>query len=258
MPIRVLTPRYTALYLFCCSTIFPIVRRSELKRDRARLLWAIGTGRTIDLPLYMYRVFCEDYLHPRAQGAIPFGCILTRLIEEVLPASILGILREQQPKGAIDCSTVRRSTAHLPPPPPQEQPQPPPQEQPQPAQPAKEQIPAPVVQTIIHTLQQMQEMLTQQGQALEILTALVTQQGQTLTQITETQSQQSTVIGRLEATLTARGEELAAARAVHATQITALEERIRGQTSTLDHLVGEIQQLRPPPSAASSSDEDIL
>ena len=278
MPIRVLTPRYTPLYIFCCSTIFPIVRHSEIKRDRARLLWAIGTGRSIDLPLYMYRVFCEDYLRPRSQGSIPFGCILTRLIEEVLPGRIPGVLREQPSKGPIDRSTIRRSAAHLAQQPQPQQPQPQPQ-QPQPAQPAEEQIPAPALQMMMQTLQQMQDMLAQQGQAMETMTATLTQHGQALAQMTGVHTQQSTVIGRLEAALAARGEELAGARADIAaartelaeartelaearseqvTHTTAVLDRIRAQASTLDQLVGDVQRLRPPPSGSSSSDEGSL
>ena len=50
--------------------------------NRAHLLWAIGMGKSIDLPRYMFMQVYHAYTHPNAQGSIPFTCILTRLLKE--------------------------------------------------------------------------------------------------------------------------------------------------------------------------------
>ena len=52
--VRQIAPRYHPLFLWTCYSIFPLGRTVECSRMRGQLLWAIGTGRSIDLPHFMY------------------------------------------------------------------------------------------------------------------------------------------------------------------------------------------------------------
>ncbi|GFS41513.1 hypothetical protein Acr_00g0074800 [Actinidia rufa] len=46
-----LKDKYLILFLFSCHSLLPLKRTVSMNVARARLLWAIGTGKTIDLPI---------------------------------------------------------------------------------------------------------------------------------------------------------------------------------------------------------------
>lgn len=77
-----LRPKYLILFIFSCHSIMPLKRTISMSLHRAQLLWAIGTGKSIDLPRFMFMQVYYAFTHPHAQGSIPFTCVLTRLIKE--------------------------------------------------------------------------------------------------------------------------------------------------------------------------------
>ncbi|GFY91301.1 hypothetical protein Acr_07g0014970 [Actinidia rufa] len=77
-----LCAKYLILFLFSCHSLMPLKRTVSMSLLRAQLLWAIGTGKSIDLPRYMFMQVYHAYAHPNAQGSIPFTCVLTRLFKE--------------------------------------------------------------------------------------------------------------------------------------------------------------------------------
>ena len=50
---NVVNDRYLPLFLWSTHNLIPIGRTSEMDTQRGKLLWAIGTGKPIDLPLYI-------------------------------------------------------------------------------------------------------------------------------------------------------------------------------------------------------------
>ncbi|GFZ16815.1 hypothetical protein Acr_26g0000850 [Actinidia rufa] len=79
---QTLCAKYLILFLFSCHSLMPLKRTVSMSLLRAQLLWAIGTGKSIDLPRYMFMQVYHAYAHPNAQGSIPFTCVLTRLFKE--------------------------------------------------------------------------------------------------------------------------------------------------------------------------------
>ncbi|GFZ15794.1 hypothetical protein Acr_25g0002030 [Actinidia rufa] len=79
------------------------------KRMRwARLLWAIGTGKTIDLPRMMLLSLCTAHTASDKSGYVPFTGFLTELFKRSgvhIPLNITKI----EPEGAIDRSSLSRS-----------------------------------------------------------------------------------------------------------------------------------------------------
>ncbi|GFY91101.1 hypothetical protein Acr_07g0012970 [Actinidia rufa] len=75
---------------------------------RARLLWAIGTGKTIDLPRMMFLSLCSTYKASDKRGSVPFTGFLTELFKRNgvhIPLDFTRI----EPEGPIDRASLSRS-----------------------------------------------------------------------------------------------------------------------------------------------------
>ncbi|GFY97631.1 hypothetical protein Acr_12g0001720 [Actinidia rufa] len=75
---------------------------------RARLLWAIGTGRTIDFPRMMFLSLCAAHTASDKRGSVLFTGFLTELFKRSgvqIPVDITRI----EPEGVIDRSSLSRS-----------------------------------------------------------------------------------------------------------------------------------------------------
>ena len=75
---------------------------------RARLLWAIGTGKTIDLPHMMFMTLCVAYTGGDARGSVPYTSFLTELFKRSGVHISIGFTWVK-PEGAIDRSFASRS-----------------------------------------------------------------------------------------------------------------------------------------------------
>ena len=103
-----LKSRYLILFLFSCYFLMPLKRTVDMSLNRAQLLWAIGTGKSIDLPRYMFLQIYHAYTHTNPKGSIPFTCMLTKLIRDS-KAKIPRDLITQDQENPIDCATLSRS-----------------------------------------------------------------------------------------------------------------------------------------------------
>ncbi|GFY90890.1 hypothetical protein Acr_07g0010860 [Actinidia rufa] len=56
-----LKDKYLILFLFSCHSLLPLKRTVSMNVARGRLLWAIGTGKTIDLPRTMFLSLFSTY-----------------------------------------------------------------------------------------------------------------------------------------------------------------------------------------------------
>ncbi|GFZ14636.1 hypothetical protein Acr_24g0008260 [Actinidia rufa] len=75
---------------------------------RARLLWAIGTGKTIDLPRIMFLSLCATYKASDKRGSVPFTGFLTELFKRSgvhIPLDFIRI----EPEGPINRASLSRS-----------------------------------------------------------------------------------------------------------------------------------------------------
>ncbi|GFS34253.1 hypothetical protein Acr_00g0032940 [Actinidia rufa] len=100
--------KYLVLFLFSCHTLLPLKRTISMNLTRARLLWAIGTGRTIDLPHMMFMTLCVAYAGGDARGSVPYTGFLTELFKRSgvhIPIDFTRV----EPEGAIDRSSLSRS-----------------------------------------------------------------------------------------------------------------------------------------------------
>ena len=73
--------------------------------NRAQLLWAIGIGKSIDLPRYMLLQIYHAYTHPNPKGSILFTCMLTKFIRDS-KAKIPQDLITQDQDNPIDYATL--------------------------------------------------------------------------------------------------------------------------------------------------------
>ena len=103
-----LTARYLILFLFSCHSLMPLKRTVDMSLARAQLLWAIGTGKSIDLPRYMFMQLYHAYTHPNPKGSIPFTCLLTKLIKESKAKFPRDLITQDQDT-PIDDATLSRS-----------------------------------------------------------------------------------------------------------------------------------------------------
>ncbi|GFY96757.1 hypothetical protein Acr_11g0010630 [Actinidia rufa] len=74
----------------------------------ARLLWAIGTGKTIDLPCIMFLSLCATYKASDKRGSVPFTVFLTELFKRSRVHIPLDFIRIE-PEGPIDRASLSRS-----------------------------------------------------------------------------------------------------------------------------------------------------
>ncbi|GFS34123.1 hypothetical protein Acr_00g0032380 [Actinidia rufa] len=66
-----LKDKYLILFLFSCHSLLPLKRTVSMNVARARLLWAIGTGKTIDLPRIISGVHIPlDFITIEPEGPI--------------------------------------------------------------------------------------------------------------------------------------------------------------------------------------------
>ncbi|GFZ09856.1 hypothetical protein Acr_21g0004550 [Actinidia rufa] len=100
--------KYLVLFLFSCHSLFPLKRTVSMNTARARLLWAIGMGKTINLPYMMFLSLCAAHMASNKRGYMPFTGFLTELFKRSgvhIPLDITRI----EPEGAIDRFLLSRS-----------------------------------------------------------------------------------------------------------------------------------------------------
>ncbi|GFS36390.1 late embryogenesis abundant protein, group 2 [Actinidia rufa] len=103
-----LKDKYLILFLFSCHSLLPLKRTVSMNVARARLLWAISTGKTIDLPRTMFLSLCSIYKASDKRGSVPFTGFLTELFKRSgvhIPLDFIRI----EPKGPIDRASLSRS-----------------------------------------------------------------------------------------------------------------------------------------------------
>ncbi|GFZ03389.1 hypothetical protein Acr_16g0000130 [Actinidia rufa] len=103
-----LKDKYLILFLFSCHSLLPLKRTVSMNVARARLLWVIGTGKTIDLPRIMFLSLCATYKALDNRGSVPFTGFLTELFKRSgvhIPLDFIRI----EPKGPIDRASLSRS-----------------------------------------------------------------------------------------------------------------------------------------------------
>ena len=64
-----LKDKYLILFLFSCHSFLPLKRTVSMNTARARLLWAIGTGKSIDLPRVMFLSLCATHKSADKRGS---------------------------------------------------------------------------------------------------------------------------------------------------------------------------------------------
>ncbi|GFS32708.1 hypothetical protein Acr_00g0024160 [Actinidia rufa] len=103
-----LKDKYLVLVLFLCHSLLPLNHTMSMNTTMAKLVWAIGMGKTIDLPRMMFLSLCVAYTASDKRGSVHFTGFLTELFKRSgvhIPLDITGI----EPKGAIDRSSLSRS-----------------------------------------------------------------------------------------------------------------------------------------------------
>ncbi|GFS30828.1 hypothetical protein Acr_00g0014400 [Actinidia rufa] len=102
-----LKDKYLILFLFSCHSLLPLKCRVSMNLTRASLLWAIGTGKTIDLPHMMFLSLCAAYTTSDLRGSMPFIGFLMELFWRSRVRIPLDLIRNE-PEGAIDRSSLSR------------------------------------------------------------------------------------------------------------------------------------------------------
>ncbi|GFZ08487.1 hypothetical protein Acr_20g0002950 [Actinidia rufa] len=103
-----LKDKYLILFLFSYHSLLPIKRIVSMNTARARLLWAIGTGKSIDLPRIMFLSLYTIYKAIDKRASMPFTGFLTELFkrnEVHIPLDFTRI----EPEGTIDRASLSRS-----------------------------------------------------------------------------------------------------------------------------------------------------
>ncbi|GFY81041.1 hypothetical protein Acr_01g0008500 [Actinidia rufa] len=103
-----LKDKYLILFMFSCHSLLPLKCTVSMNVARARLLWAIGTGKTIDLPRIMFLSLCATYKASDKRGSVPFTGFLTELFKRSgvnIPLDFIRI----EPEGPIDRASLFRS-----------------------------------------------------------------------------------------------------------------------------------------------------
>ncbi|GFZ18293.1 hypothetical protein Acr_27g0000320 [Actinidia rufa] len=103
-----LKDKYLILFLFLCHSLLPLKRAVYMNTTRARLLWAIGIGKTIDLPRMMFLPLCAAHTASDERDYVPFTSFLMELFKRSGVHIRLDITRIE-PKRAIDRSSLFRS-----------------------------------------------------------------------------------------------------------------------------------------------------
>ena len=102
-----LKDKYLILFLFSCHSLLPLKHTVSMNTARARLLWAIGTGKSIDLPHIMFLSLYATYKAADKRGCMPFTGFLTELFKRngvYIPLDFTRI----EPEWAIDRASLSR------------------------------------------------------------------------------------------------------------------------------------------------------
>ena len=97
--------KYLILFLFSCHSLLPIKCTVSMNTARARLLWAIGTGKSIDLPHIMFLSLCSTHKASDNKGFVPFTGFLMELFKRSGIHIPLDFTRVE-PECAIDRSSL--------------------------------------------------------------------------------------------------------------------------------------------------------
>ncbi|GFZ14741.1 hypothetical protein Acr_24g0009310 [Actinidia rufa] len=103
-----LKDKYLILFLFLCHSLLPLKCTVSMNVARARLLWEIGTRKTIDLPRIMFLSLCATYKASDKRDSVPFTGFLTELFKRSgvhIPLDFIRI----EPEGPIDRVSLSRS-----------------------------------------------------------------------------------------------------------------------------------------------------
>ncbi|XP_057495951.1 uncharacterized protein LOC130780945 [Actinidia eriantha] len=76
-----LKDKYLVLFLFSCQSLLPLKRTVSMNTARARLLWAIGTWKNIDLPHMMFLSLCAAHMASDKRGYVPYTGFLMELFK---------------------------------------------------------------------------------------------------------------------------------------------------------------------------------
>ena len=72
---------YLMLFLFSCHSLLSLKITVAMGITRANLIWAIGTGKSIDLPRMIYMALFSTYGSSDPRGFMPFIGFLTALFK---------------------------------------------------------------------------------------------------------------------------------------------------------------------------------
>ncbi|GFY80851.1 hypothetical protein Acr_01g0006600 [Actinidia rufa] len=103
-----LKDKYLILFLFSCHSLLPLKHTVSMNTARARLLWVIGIGKSIDLPRIMFLSLYTTHKFEDKKGFVPFTGFLTELFKRSgvhIPLDFIRI----EPKRVIDRSFLSRS-----------------------------------------------------------------------------------------------------------------------------------------------------
>ena len=103
-----LKDRYLILFLFSCHSLLPLKCMVAMSVTRANLLWAIGTGKSIDLPRMMFMSICVAYNSSDLRRSVPFTGFLTELFKRY-GVHIPMDLTRTEPEKPIDRFSLTRS-----------------------------------------------------------------------------------------------------------------------------------------------------
>ncbi|GFS33136.1 hypothetical protein Acr_00g0026550 [Actinidia rufa] len=97
-----LKDKYLILFLFLCHSLLPLKSMVSMNLTKAKLLWAIGTGKTIDLPRMMFMTLCVAHATSYTKGSMPYTSFLTELFKRNGVCIPLGITRVELKGPLID------------------------------------------------------------------------------------------------------------------------------------------------------------
>ncbi|GFS44270.1 hypothetical protein Acr_00g0089480 [Actinidia rufa] len=106
--------KYLILFLFLCHSLLPLKRIVSMNVARARLLWAIDTGKTIDLPRTMFLSLCSTYKASDKRGLSLRGPLIELLCPDLRDKGRRGNWREEAQEGsAIGMGDLKEAILNL-------------------------------------------------------------------------------------------------------------------------------------------------
>ena len=103
-----LKDKYLILLLFSFHSLLSLKRTVAMSITRANLLWAIGTGKSIDLPRMMFMSICVAYNSSDLRRSVPFTGFLTELFKRY-GVHIPMDLTRTEPEKPIDIFSLTQS-----------------------------------------------------------------------------------------------------------------------------------------------------